>query len=130
VTVRPPEAEGETPPTTIDLPLELLAGAGAAVRLARDDVFAELMGRYGAGLDPGDVRRLHTGSLGRMRTVVSGVASSGVRRVGWVSWSLFADGWRALTPYTSGGAAMVRVHAVQPPWLGVEVARLRTTVRS
>ncbi|MCW2766888.1 MAG: hypothetical protein JWO11_2847 [Nocardioides sp.] len=130
VTVTTPPASAEPPPGPIDLPFELLLGTGEAVRLERDDVFGELMGRYGAGLDAAGVRRLHTGSLGRLRAVVSGVGSSGAHRVGWVSWSLFADGWRALTPYTSGCVAMVRVHPVDPPRLGVEVARLMTTVLS
>lgn len=130
VTVTPPHSDAVPPPHTLELPFELLLGAGEALRLGRDDVLAELMRRYGAGLDVDHVRRLHTGSLGRMRTVVSGTGSWGARRAGWVSWSLFADGWRALTPFTSRGIAMVRVHRVEPLRLGVEVARLMTRVRS
>jgi hypothetical protein len=129
VTVPAPTAPVEPPPGELDLPLELLLGTGEALRLGRDDVVAELVRRQGTGLDPVRLRRLHTACLGRVRAVVSGVGASGARRVGWVSWVLFADGWRALTPYASGGTAMVRVHRVEPPWLGVEVARLLTRVR-
>lgn len=129
VTVPAPTTSVEPPPGDLDLPLELLLGVGEALRLGRDDVVAELVRRQGSGLDPAGLRRLHTACLGRLRAVVSGVGSSGARRVGWVSWILCADGWRALTPYPSGGTAMVRVHRVEPPWLGVEVARLLTRVR-
>ena len=125
----PTTTPAEPPPSELDLPLELLLGTGEALRLGREDVAAELVRRQGAGLDPVRLRRLHTACLGRVRAVVSGVGSSGARRVGWVSWILFVDGWRALTPYASGGTAMVRVHRVEPPWLGVEVARLLTLVR-
>ena len=63
-----------------------------------------------------------------MRTVVSGVGPTGTRKVGWVSWVLFPDGWRALTPHTRDHRARVRVHPVEPLRLGVEVARLVTLV--
>lgn len=129
VTVPPSHTDVEPPPAALDVPFELLLGSGEAVRLGRDDVLSELMRRFGRRLETDHVRRLHTGSVGRMRAVVVGVGPSGARRVGWVSWSLFADGWRALTPHSSRGVAMVRVHPVEPLRLGVEVARLVTAVR-
>jgi hypothetical protein len=123
-------AAPEAPPSGLDLPLELLLGSGEAIRRERHDLLAELMARHPTGLDPQQLRRLHTGCLGRMRAVVCGVSRTGARRAGWVSWALFADGWRALTPHTSGGVARVRVHRVDPDRLPVEVARLMTTVRA
>lgn len=153
VSVEVPQTDREPPALAVQLPHELLLGAGEAVRLGRDDVLTELVRRHAgdvridgqevaAGTVREQVRLLHAGSLGRMRTVVSGAEASvdagvgasvdagGTRRVGWVSWSLFADGWRALTPYVADRTAMVRVHPVEPPRLGVEVARLVTEVRS
>ena len=56
--------------------------------------------------------------------MVSGVGATRIRKVGWVSWVLFPDGWRALTPHTRDHRALVRVHPVEPRRLGVEVARL------
>lgn len=123
-------AAPEAPPSGLDLPLELLLGSGEAIRRERHDLLAELMARHPTGLDPQQLRRLHTGCLGRMRAVVCGVSRTGARRAGWVSWALFADGWRALTPHTSGGVARVGVHRVDPDRLPIEVARLMTTVRA
>ena len=57
-------------------------------------------------------------------------SSSGLgARAGWVSWLLFADGWRALTPTRVAGRPSVRVDAVEPSRLGAEVARLVSVVR-
>jgi hypothetical protein len=58
-------------------------------------------------------------SAGRLRVVVAGR-----RGVGLLSWVLYGDGWRELTPYVERGAAMVRVRAVDPGDLGARVARL------
>jgi hypothetical protein len=84
-------------------------------------------------LDAGEVRtqlvRLHRGVLGRLlATVAAGQAGAGVR-VGWVSWLLFGDGWRALTPTRVNGRPSVRLDPVGPPGLGPEVARLVSVVR-
>lgn len=140
VTLGPPKTDAASPAPLICLPHELLLGSGEAIRLGRDDVLAELLRRHGGGvsvdaLDVGvalvaeQLWLLHTSALGRMRTVVSGPGAGGSHRIGWVSWSLFPDGWRALTPYTRDGVALVRVHPVEPLRLGVEVARLVTGIR-
>lgn len=135
VTVAPTRAGGEPPTGVIDLPHELLLGGGEAIRLGREDVLAELVRRHTgdvvcAGVVAEQVRLLHTSSVGRMRTVVSGIGTSGARKTGWVSWSLFPDGWRALTPYVREAKAMVRVHPVGPLRLGIEVARLASGVQA
>ncbi len=141
VTVTAPRTGARPPQRVLDLPHELLLGTGAALRLHRDDVFDELVARHAGSVFADDrplplghagsheqVRLLHTSALGRMRTVVSGVGATGTRKAGWVSWLLFPDGWRALTPYTRDHRARVRVHPVEPRHLGVEVARLVTAV--
>lgn len=140
VTLDPPETILESPAQVVCLPHELLLGSGEAIRLGRDDVLAELLRRHGGEVRVGNkeigvahvaeqVRLLHSSAVGRMRTVVSGRGADGSRRIGWVSWSLFPDGWRALTPYARDGLALVRMHPVEPLHLGVEVARLVTGVR-
>jgi hypothetical protein len=142
VTVTRPRTTARPPERVLDLPHELLLGTGEALRLHRDDVFAELVARHTgaafadvgaiplgrAGTDE-QVRLLHGSALGRMRTVVSGVGTTGAHKLGWVSWLLFGDGWRALTPYTRDHEARVRIHPVVPLRLGAEVARLVTGVK-
>lgn len=132
VDVTVPRHPVEPPADDLRLPHDVLLGAGEALRQDRSDVVAELASRTDCGAD--QVWRLHTAALGRMRTVVAGAGRSGDRKAGVVSWMLYADGWRALTPYVGSGAAegvpMVRVHRVPPAQLGVEVAGLVTRVRS
>ena len=65
-----------------------------------------------------------SGSGGRLRVTVAGP-----RGVGWVSWVLYADGWRELTPYAERGVPMVHVRAVTPGVLGHRVARLAAGAR-
>ena len=140
-TVSAPETALPSPARVLDLPHEFLLGTGAALRQRREDVFAELARRYtgtvrrdgGAALDltgtAEQARLLHLSVCGRLQAVVSGVGTTGARKAGWVSWLLFPDGWRALTPHTDRGVPRVRVHPVGPGRLGVEVARLVTGVR-
>lgn len=142
VTVRTSASEAPLPAQVVDLPYELLLGTGEALRLRREDVFAELVRRHAGSVRVDDadlplglaatgerLRDLHASTLGRMQTVVSGVGDGVARKAGWVSWLLFPDGWSALTPHTSDRVPMVRVHPVEPLRLGVEVARLVTAVR-
>ncbi len=143
VTLPAPATRDVPPATVVDLPHELLLGSGEALRLHREDVLAELVRRHPGGVhvddDPAPVgatatdeqlRLLHGSARGRMRTVVAGRGPAGDRKAGWVSWVLFPDGWRALTPHVRDGVARVRVHPVDPLRLGVEVARLVTGVRA
>lgn len=132
-----------TPPArVVELPLDLLLGTGEA--LARPDVYDELVARA-AGAVRADgcvldlvsthtqLRRLHGSVLARLLVVGSG-RRGGASRIGWVSWLLFADGWRALMPRHAGAGgarrAMVRLEPRRPEDLGVEVARWVSGVRS
>lgn len=128
VEVTVPRRPVPPPDDDLRLPLDLLLGTGAALRQHRSHLFVELSAR--TDVDAEQVRRLHAANLGRMRAVVSGAGRSGVRKAGVVSWALFADGWRALTPYVADGVALVDVHRVAPTHLAVEVAALVTQVRS
>lgn len=142
-TVAAPGAGREPPASTLRLPHELLLGTGEALRAGPGDLFVELVRRHtgrvhaGVGSEPLDsaatgdqVRRLHTAVLGRMQAVVAGSGTAGARRAGWVSWLLFSDGWRSLTPYLSDGEPCVRLERVPPAHLGIDVVRLVTAVRA
>lgn len=138
-TVVVPEARTPPPAPGFEVPLDVLLGAGEALRTNRGDVLEELVGRAvgvartsTSQLDAGEVRtqlvRLHHGVLGRLLATVAARDGS-ASRVGWVSWLLFPDGWRALTPTRVRGRPSVRVDPVGPPGLGAEVARLVSVVR-
>lgn len=134
VTVAPEPARSmggceQGPAPDLELPHELLLAGGAALRLGREDVLAELLRRH-PGTDPEQVRSLHAAARGRMRAVVCGVGSGGTRRIGWISWLLLGDGWHALRPVVADGVPMVRVQPVEPLRLGVEVARLLSAARA
>ena len=127
-TAERPTAECSPMPEGHGLPWDLVVGTGAALAAHRPDLYDELLARGGAQLD-GRVRRLHA-SLGRLRVV--GIVP-GRRRIGWISWALQPDGWRALTPYVesgpAGGRRMVRVEHRQPEDLPRQVARWAAMVR-
>lgn len=110
-------------PDEPDLPWDLVVGTGAARTHHRPDLEAELLARVDTPLRA-QVERLHTATLGRLRVV--GMVPSR-RRVGRLSWVLFADGWRALTPYAGSGpegpCAMLRLERRAPEDLARDVAR-------
>ena len=124
----------DTPPppdAMLDVPLEVLLAAGEAVRSGRGDVLDELGRRAGAE-DPAALRgqlvRLHTAGVGRLTATVAS-RDDGGPRVGWVSWLLFADGWRSLTPVRRAGRPTVHLARATPLDLGAQVAGLVTLVR-
>ena len=109
------------------LPWDLVVGTGAALSDDRPDLYDELIARDARFDEP--VRRLHA-SLGRLRVV--GVVP-GRRRIGWISWVLQAEGWRALTPYVErgpdGARRMIRVEPRRPEDLPHEIGRWAALVR-
>ena len=76
----------------------------------------------------GQLVRLHTAGVGRLVATVAS-RDDGGPRVGWVSWLLFADGWRSLTPVRRDGRPTVRLAPATPLDLGAQVAALVTLVR-
>jgi hypothetical protein len=130
-TVRLPEAAEPPPPPEFEVPLDVLLATGEAIRTHRPELLDELARRAGSD-DPAGARdrlvRLHTAVVGRLLATVA-ARDGDDRRVGWVSWLLFADGWRALTPTQAGGRPTVRVDPVEPSGLGPQVARLVTVAR-
>jgi hypothetical protein len=131
VAARPKAA---TPPAPdLEVPWDLVLGTGAALERHRPDLYDVLVARADgsvgvAGRPLGlpdihaQVQRLHHAVLGRLRCTGT-VPSS--RRIGWVSWLLFADGWLALTPYAGGVGErpMVRLEPRSPDDLAYDVAR-------
>jgi hypothetical protein len=135
------QEQPDPPAEVMELPFDLLIGTGEALATNRADIFDELVGREadsvtadGQPLGPAaaheQVHRLHTATTARLQVVGSGTGSAGDRRIGWVSWLRFADGWRALTPRVDHGRAMVRLEPRDPLDLGNEVAHWVTQVRS
>jgi len=128
VPVAPPPPDRE-----VEVPLDVLLGAGEALRTHRPDVLDELV-RRATPHDPATLReqlvRLHTAAVGRLLAVV---AAQGIHarapRAGWVSWLLFGDGWRALTPVRRNGRPAVELSPVRPADLGAQVAAQVALVR-
>jgi hypothetical protein len=131
-------ASGAAPAARLRLPFDLLLGSATALREDRPGVAAELLERSrGRVRGPDDaaydtvaagdqVRLLHTAERGRLRVIVVGRG----RTVGLVSWVLFADGWRELTPALDDGEPMVDVRRVVPADLARAVGRLASGGRS
>ena len=124
--------EGPAPPEPeVEVPLDVLLGAGEALRTRRPDVLDELV-RRAAPADPTALReqlvRLHSAVVGRLLAVVA-ARDRDTARAGWVSWLLFADGWRALTPVRRHGGPAVRLTPARPIDLGRQVAAQVALVR-
>jgi len=124
--VAPPPPDRE-----VDVPLDVLLGAGEALRTHRPDVLDELV-RRATPNDPATVReqlvRLHTAVVGRLLAVVA-ATDAGAARAGWVSWLLFGDGWRSLTPVRRDGRPVVMLSPVRPLELGAQIAAQVALVR-
>jgi hypothetical protein len=136
-TCRTAAAPAACPPPmpALEVPWDLLLGTGAALARHRADLYDVLVARAAGDVTAlgrplalavvhTQVFRLHRAVVGRLRCTGS-VPSA--RRVGWVSWLLYADGWRALTPYAGARSdgrpcPMVRIEPRTPDDLGYEVA--------
>lgn len=120
-------------PPYVDLPFELADAAAEATRVGRGDLLPVLAARHsGAVLGPDGVlpddaaARLLTAlageAQGRLRALVADVSHDSVDTVGVVSWSLLADGWRALRPHQQDGVPRLEVRSVAPTDLATVVA--------
>jgi hypothetical protein len=126
VPVAPPPPDRE-----VEVPLDVLLGAGEALRTHRPDVLDELV-RRAAAADPATLReqlvRLHTAVVGRLLAVVA-ATDADAARAGWVSWLLFGDGWRSLTPVRRDGRPVVALSPGDPHDRGTKVAAQVVLVR-
>lgn len=125
--------EASAVPSYLDLPLELADAAAEAIRLGRGDLVPVLVSRHsGAVRGPdgalGDdtvarlLGALSSEAQGRLRTLVANVSGPEVDTVGVVSWTLLADGWRALRPHHEDGVLRLEIRAVEPMDLAAVVA--------
>jgi len=130
-TVPVPAAASAPPEDRIEVPFDVLLGAGEALRTCRADVLDELVARAGSD-DPSGLRdqlvRLHSAVVGRLLVTVA-ARNDGTSRAGWVSWLLFGDGWRSLTPVRRDARPVVLLAPAEPLDLGRHVAALVTLVR-
>lgn len=129
-TVSVPNGAPTPPEDRVEVPLDVLLAAGEALRTRRSDVLDELATRAGSD-DPSGLRdqlvRLHTAVVGRLLATVA-TRDDGTTRAGWVSWLLFGDGWRSLTPVRRNNRPVVLLAPAVPLDLGRQVAALVTRV--
>lgn len=128
---------GDSPLSTLELPMDVLIAWGRATREGRGELLSELHARAvgrvrnGSGqvLDAADtgrqLRLLHASAQARLRVVV---ASPVARRIGVLSWVRFPDGWRRLLAAPQRQAP-VRLEPTRPQDLGADLARLTQGVR-
>ena len=120
------------PGREVAVPLDVLLGAGEALRTHRPDVLDELV-RRAATDNPATLReqlvRLHTAVVGRLLAVVA-ARDADQARAAWASWLLFGDGWRSLTSAHRRGRPVVVLTPGAPAALGHQVAAQVARVRS
>ncbi len=120
------EVRASAVPSYVDLPYELVDGAAEAIRSGRGDLVPVLVDRHsgtvrgadGTVLPDGEVAQLLTAltteAHGRVRGLVADVTGTALSVVGVISWTLLADGWRALRPHREDGSQRVEVRTVSP----------------
>lgn len=127
-------------PAHVDLPFELADAAAEATRLGRGDLLPVLARRHaGAVRGPGGVladdavarmlNALASEAQGRLRALVADVSGATVDTAGVVSWTLLADGWRALRPHREDGVPRLEIRAVAPGDLATGLAPVLGGVR-
>jgi hypothetical protein len=117
----------------VDLPFELVAATADAHRSGRFDLIAVLADQH-QQLTDGDGRPLGGAELvgvlsaltdearGRLRAMSADVSGESTSVVGVVSWTLLADGWRALRPHTVDDELWVEVSRIEPADLAADLA--------
>lgn len=121
-------------PPVVDLPFDLASAAAEAVRTGRADLLSVLVAQHhgrvvdadGVSVPDAEVQTLlaalYAETQGRIRALVTDVASGDAAVVGVVSWVLLADGWRALRPHHHGDEPRVQMRRVEPADLATELA--------
>lgn len=131
---------GSDVPAYVDLPFELADAAAEASGSGRGDLLPVLVSRHrgavrgvdGALDDPtavGVLAALGSEARGRLRALAADVSGTEVDTVGVVSWTLLADGWRALRPHHDDGVLRLELRSVAPDELAAVVAPVLGEVR-
>lgn len=129
-----------TVPSRLTLPHELADAAVEAARTHRSDLVPVLVAQHPGAVTDGDGRvlgeaetvraltGLATEARGRLRALVADVSGPETTTVGVVSWTLVADGWRALRGQRdvaadgTPGQLRLELQRVIPEDLGAELA--------
>jgi hypothetical protein len=120
-------------PSYVDLPFELADAAAEASGSGRGDLLPVLVARHGGAVRTrrgplsdeaavGVLTALAGEARGRLRALVADVSGAEVDTVGVVSWTLLANGWRALRPHHEDGVLRLEVRAMAPEDLSLLVA--------
>lgn len=129
-------------PHHLGLPFELADASGEAMRTSRSDLVPVLVAQHSGqttgaeGQSLGDAKvsavlgALTTESRGRLRVLVADVTAAETSVVGVVSWTLLADGWRALRPHRVQDELRVEVRRVEPGDLPGDLAAVLAEVAS
>jgi hypothetical protein len=127
-------------PATVVLPYELADAAAEAVVGSRADLLPVLAAQHSGHVlgetgDPlseaevvGILSALSSEAQGRLRALVADVSGETTTVVGVVSWTLLADGWRALRPLQSDGDLRVDVRRVEAADLSADLAPVLAAV--
>lgn len=121
-------------PDRVELPHELADAAVEATRVHRGDLVPLLASHHPGAVTDGDGRVLPDADVvtiltglasearGRLRVLVADVSGSETTAVGVLSWTLVADGWRALRTHHVDDALRLEVARVIPEDLAAELA--------
>lgn len=120
VAVLPDDRGSSDIPAGLDLPYQLLDAATEAVRTGRPELVSVLAGAYPGDADAASLTALVSLARGRLRVLAADVTAAAT--VGVVSWTLAADGWRALRPHLVDDELWVSVEPVSPDDLAAELA--------
>jgi len=124
------ELDSSQVPALVDLPYELIDGAGEALRTQRGDLVPVIVAAHFGQVIDGDGKPVADGLVGpmisallsetrgRLRGLAADVSEEGAPVVGVVSWILLEDGWRSLRAHQSGDERRVEVRRVEPSDLG------------
>ncbi len=129
-------------PAVVRLPYELADAAAEAIVGSRGDLLPVLAAQHGGHVLDGSgtplteaevvsiLSALSSEASGRLRALVADVSGESTTVVGVVSWTLLADGWRALRPLESDGDLRVDIRSVAAADLGAELAPVLAAVTS
>ena len=136
------ELDASQVPGLVDLPYELIDGAGEALRTHRGDLLPVIVAAHSGQVVDGDGKPVADGLVGprisallsetrgRLRGMAADVAEEGAPIVGVVSWILLEDGWRSLRAHQAGADRRVEVRRVEPSDLGSLLAPVLVEVAS
>lgn len=107
-------------PDHVEVPFEMADSVFEALRAGRSDLVPVLTS--GDATLASVLTAVTTEAHGRLRAIVASVANHESSPIGVVSWTLVADGWRALRTATVDGEPTLMITRVEPADLAAELA--------